>query len=339
MSGVDHDDGAPIAPGSPLARVLDDFAVPALPAGFADRVLAAAEARPSPLPELRRSGGGGGRGQGRGWRLGRRMAIGAIGFGALATAAAATGLLDRFDLPAVPSPEKVWASITGKEAAPVPAAAPVVPPPADPEPAALAPVRIEGRIDTPEELGEAFRRIDEVRQGRVEARRQIIDSRIESEIERRRAAGLPLPTPEEEARVRQRIEDARTRREGLVAERIEARREELLQRVESGEGLTREDIARPLRDDARALERAGRLERLRRMTPQQRREALRQLPADERRELIEAWRQRRAGRLDGETAATASTPAPERPEASPAPEPQTSQFGTPGDPSAAAAPL
>ncbi|MEQ5788833.1 hypothetical protein J3454_13115 [Erythrobacter sp. NFXS35] len=338
MSAAGHDDGVPIVPGSPLARALDDFAVPSLSAGFADRVLAAAEARPSPLPELRRSGGG------RGWRLGRRIAIGAIGFGALATAAAATGLLDRFDLPAVPSPQKVWASLTGKETVPVAAVAPVVPPPADPAPAVLAPVRIEGRIDTPEELGEAFRRIDEVRQGRVEARRQIIDTRIESEIERRRAAGLPLPTPEEEARVRQRIDDARTRREGLVAERLQVRREELLQRVENGEALTREDIVRPLRDDARALERTGRLQRLRRMTPQQRREALRQLPAEERRELIEAWRQRRAERWAGEAAADTPTPATqpsessEPPAAPPAPESPASRSGTPGDPSAAAAP-
>lgn len=343
MSAADHspdkDRGGPIVPGSPLARALDDYAVPTLSAGFADRVLAAAEAQPAaslaPLPELRRSGGG------RGWRLGRRIAIGAIGFGALATAAAATGLLDRFDLPAVPSPEKVWASITGKQTVPVPAAAPVVPPPADPAPAPLAAVRIEGRIDTPEELGEAFRRIDEVRKGRVDTRHQRVDQRIESELERRRAAGLPLPTAEEEARVRQRIEEARMRRDGLVTERLQARREELLQRVENGEALTREDIARPLRDDARALERAGRLERLRRMTPEQRREALRNLPSDERRELIEAWRQRRAERLGGEAVADTPAPAPELselPEASPAPEPQVSPSGAPGDPSAANAP-
>lgn len=343
MSANDHDPdevwGAPIAPGSALARALDAFAVPALTSGFADRVLAAAETRPpaplAPLPELRRSGGG------RGWRLGRRIAIGAIGFGALATAAAATGLLDRFDLP-VPSPEKVWANLTGKETAPPPVSAPIIAPPADPAPAALVPFRIEGAIDTPAELGEAFRRIGEVRQGRVEARRQIIDQRIENEIERRRSAGLPLPTPKEEARARQRIEDARSRREGLVAERIEARRQELLQRVENGEALTREDIARPLREEARALERRNRLERLRRMSPDQRREALRQLPPEQRRELIEAWRQRRAGRLGGEAAADTPAPAPdlpEVPEASVAPESPTSQPGTPGDPSAAAAPL
>lgn len=291
----DEEFGAPIAPGSPLARALDGFAVPDLSAGFADRVLAAAEARPSPLPDLRRSGGG------RGWRLGPRIAIGVVGFGALATAAAATGMLERVGLP-VPSPEKVWASITGKETVPAPVAAPVaVQPSADPAPAALVPVRIEGPIDTPEELGEAFRRIDEVRQGRIEARRQTIDRRIDTEIERRREAGLSVPTAEEEARLRQRIDDARSRREGALSERIEARREELRERVENGEALTRGDILRPLRDDARALQQ---LQRMRRMSPQDRREALRRLPPDERRALIEAWRERRAQRLGGAAAGT-----------------------------------
>jgi hypothetical protein len=117
MSVNENDQDAPIARGSPLARALDDFAVPELPAGFADKVLAAAQARPAPLPELRRSGGGGARG----WRLGRRIALGAVGFGALATAAAATGLLERVGVP-VPAPEKVWASITGKETVPAVAA-------------------------------------------------------------------------------------------------------------------------------------------------------------------------------------------------------------------------
>ena len=58
MSRAGYDDSSPITPGSPLARALDDFAVPELSAGFADKVLAAAEARPAPLPELRRSGAG-----------------------------------------------------------------------------------------------------------------------------------------------------------------------------------------------------------------------------------------------------------------------------------------
>jgi len=49
----DHN-AAPIVPGSPLARVLDTYAAPELSAGFADRVLAAAETRAGPLPRLRR---------------------------------------------------------------------------------------------------------------------------------------------------------------------------------------------------------------------------------------------------------------------------------------------
>lgn len=300
MSRAGHDDGAPITPGSPLGRALDDFAVPDLTAGFADKVLAAAEVRPAPLPELRRSGAG----RATGWRLGRRIAIGVVGFSALATAAAATGLLEQVGLP-VPAAGKVWASITGTPPAsvPAPASAPLVAAPVDPAPATLAPVRIDGPIDTPEELGEAFRRIDEVRQGRSELRRQQIEARITREKERRAAAGLPLPTPEEEARIRQRLEAARLRREGELAERIEARREELRARIESGEALTREDIVRPLREDQRALQQQGRLERMRQMSPEQRRA------------LREAWQERRAQRL-GEQA-----PAP-LPQADTAPAPE-----------------
>ncbi|HSJ79375.1 MAG TPA: hypothetical protein VK913_11635, partial [Erythrobacter sp.] len=74
----------------PLARVLADYPVPALSAGFADRVMAAAEARSAPPPVLRRMSGR----SGHGWRMGRRIAVGATCFAALATAAAATGLLE-----------------------------------------------------------------------------------------------------------------------------------------------------------------------------------------------------------------------------------------------------
>lgn len=311
MSASENQNGAPIVPGSPLARALDAYGVPELSPDFAERVLAAAATRPAatlpPLPELRRSGGGGARG----WRLGRRIALATVGFSALATAAAATGLLERVGLP-VPSAEKVWASITGKEAASAPASAPAVSAPADPAPAALAPVRIEGPIDTPEELGEAFRRIDEVRAGRAETRRQIIDLRIDRALERRREAGLPLPTPEEEARLRERIEQVLVRREGMAAERIEARREELRGRVENGEALTREDIVRPLREEQRMLQQRQRIERFRQMSPAERREALRQLPPEERRALIDTWRERREQRLGGTPEGDgAAAPAPE----------------------------
>jgi hypothetical protein len=302
MSASEEEQGAPIAPGSPLARALDDFAVPDLPAGFADRVLAASAVRAAPLPDLRRKGAG----RARGWRLGRGIAIGVVGFSALATAAAATGLLERVGLP-VPSAGKVWASITGKASAAPAAAAPVpVVHPADPAPAQLAPVRIEGPIDSPEELAEAFRRIDEVRRGRSEARRLLLDERIAHEKERRAAAGLPLPTPEQEARIRQRMEEARARREALMSERIAARREALRERVENGEALTREDLLRPLREEQREA-----IERLRRMSPEQRRERLREMPPEQRRALMEAWRARRAAGPAGEPAPGMAPPAGE----------------------------
>lgn len=285
MSTRDHETGGPIVPGTALARLLDNHPVPDLSPGFADRVLAAADKRAAPLPELRRASGG------RGWRMGRRFAISAACFGALATAAAATGVLERFDLP-VPTAEKVWASLTGKEQMAA-AAVPVLSKPVASKPAALAPVVIVGPIDTPEELGEAFRRIDEVRQGRTAMRRQLIDQRIERAIEQRQAAGMPVPSAEEEARLRQRIDDAQARRQQLADERVKLRREEMARKVESGEALTREDILRPLRQDAAALERGERLERLRRMSPEQRREALRRLPPEQRRALIEEYRARR----------------------------------------------
>jgi hypothetical protein len=318
MSGSEPEaGGGPIAAGSSLARALGDTAPPRLSADFADRVLAAAETRAgaslTPLPPLRRRAARGGS-----WRMARRFAIGALGVGALASAAAATGLLERLDLP-VPSAKTVWASITGS--APAPAPAPRAPAPSAAASAALAPlaplapVEIVGPIDTPEELGEAFRRIDEVRQGRREARRDVIDQRITAELERRRAAGLPVPSAEEEARLRQRIEAAQTRRQQRVDARVEAQREELERKIGAGETLTRADIVRPQRQDTGVPDQRDHAERLRRMTPDERRRALRQLPPEERRALIEAWRQRRAQR---DAAGAAASPAQPAATASPA---------------------
>lgn len=282
MNANDLDHSGPILPGSALARTLDDYCVPPLGAGFADRVLAAAETRAPPLPDLRRAPGGG-----RGWRIGRRIAVATLGFGALATAAAATGLLERFDIP-VPSPETVWASLTGKEAAAASTTAASKPDAA--APTALVRVAIDDPIDTPEELGEAFRRIDEVRQGRIETRRQIIDQRIDSAIERRRAAGLPVPDAEQEARLRARIGEAQARRESIAADRIAAKREELRQRVEGGEALTRENF---LPNRAPGTDAQARTPRLRDLSPQERRELLRELPPEQRGALLEELRQRR----------------------------------------------
>ncbi|WP_066525719.1 hypothetical protein [Erythrobacter sp. CCH5-A1] len=279
-------DEAPIAPGSPLARVLDGYGVPELSAGFADRVLAAAETRAAPLPELRRPA------RSRRWRIGQRIAIGVASFGALATAAAATGVLEQLAIP-VPSARTVWASLTGNApaaAAPEPVVAAAVKD-AAPTP---APVGIEGPIDTPEELQETFRRVDQVRAGRREERRAIIDQRIKSEIERRRAAGLRVLTPEEEARLRARIEQAVTAREQRADAAAAARREAMEQKVANGEALTREDLTgrKPVSPETRE-----RLRNLRDLPPGERARAWRALPPEERRALADEWRARRAGRL------------------------------------------
>jgi hypothetical protein len=303
-----------IIAGSPLARRLDNYQVPDLSAGFADRVLAAAEARAVPPPELRRTGGGGGRG----WRLGRRLAIATFGFSAIASAAAATGMLDRLDI-AVPSPDRVWASITGKQPE---AAAPVLIAAQSADSSPTAPAVFDGLIDTPEELSEAFRRIDDVRQGRIEASRERQDQRIERAIERRRAAGLPVPSAEEQARQRQRINEAQTIRQQRVDERIKARRDELERKVDSGEALTREDIVRPLRDDQRAMDRRERMVRLRQMTPQQRREALRGLSPEQRSVLIEEYRTRRSAPEAGAEDSTPDSPAPDTVPVEESPPPQ-----------------
>lgn len=292
--------GDPILPGSPLARALDDFPVPALSAGFADRVVAAAERRAPALPPLRRPASG------RGWRSGRRFAIAAVSFGALATAAAATGVLERVGLP-VPSAEVVWANLTGGEAPA--AAAPAITKPTAVAAAPLAPVVIDGPIDTPEELAEAFRRIDEVRQGRSDARREMIDRRLDRVIEQRRAAGLPVPDAEQEARLRQRLDDIQTEREARAGQRIEARREELRQRVENGEALTRENLL-PNRQPGAGVLPDGR--RLRDMSPLERREFLRNLPPEQRRALTDELRRLREQRS---SQPLADEPAPVEPDA------------------------
>ncbi len=303
MSVNDSNMGAPIDRGSPLARVLDGYGAPELGAGFADRVVAAAAARPAPLPELRRPAPVGARG----WRMGRRIAIGIASFGALATTAAATGLLQQIALP-LPSAQSVWASIAGTAAAentPQVAAAAQPRPAADPSAAAVA---IDGPIDTPEELAEAFRRVEQVRAGRREERRVAIDQRIKNEIERRRAAGLPVPTPEEEARFRARVEQEMVRREQRADQQIAARREAMQRKVESGQAVTREDLSRRPPADP-ALRQTVR--ELRELTPAERREAWRSLPSEQRRAIMQQLRERRG-------AASPSAPAPEQ---TPAPAP------------------
>ena len=145
-------------------------------------------------------------------------------------------------------------------------------------------------------------------------RREMIDRRIDKVIERRRVAGLPVPDAEQEARLRERIEQAQTEREARNAQRIEARRETLRQRVENGEALTRENLV-PGREPWPGALPDGR--RLRDLSPQERREVLRNLPPEQRRALTEElrrWREQRAARpLPAEQAPTPSEPQSEAP--------------------------
>jgi len=252
-----------ILPDSPLDRVLSADKVPVLPSDFGDRIVARTKDRPGPLPGTRPIGGSGR------WRTSRRLAVGAVMAGALATAAAATGLLDNLPI-SIPSAEKVWATITGQDAGPDP----IVPTPAsEPDqlvPETSAPVTLEGPIDSPEELEEAFRRVDELRTNRASNRRDRVDQRIDKVLDRRREQGLPAPTPEQESRLRERLERNRERRDGRRDDRIEERREELR------EQLTREDFIREQRDAARPLGQRDRFQRLRDLSPEERRERIRQ---------------------------------------------------------------
>jgi len=135
---------------------------------------------------------------------------------------------------------------------------------------------------------------DEVRAGRREERRRVIDQRIASEIERRRAAGLRVPTPEEEARLRARIERQLAAREQRADAAVAARRETMQRKVENGEALTREDITgrKPISPEMRE-----RFRGLRDLPPGERAKAWRDLSPEERRALAEELRARRAVRL------------------------------------------
>ncbi len=307
-------DEKPIASESPLGQLLAADKAPALPSGFADRVVARTRDRPAPLPDSRSGGGGLKR-----WRSARRLAIGGLVAGALATTAAATGLLD--DLPiSVPSVERVWATITGQDETSEPAAptnevdsTPFVP-------EVEAPVELEGPIDSPEELEEAFRRVDEVRSNRTNLRRERVDRRIDRVIDRRREQGLRVPDPQQEERLKDRIDQFRERRDERVGDRLETRRDELRERVEGGEELSREDFVREQREAVGGERRRERLERLREMSPEERRERIRQ--------FRENRQQRRQERIQQQT--TPSQPADdpvEVPESGPVavPEPETNE--------------
>lgn len=311
MTQPAQDRGAAIPPGSPLARLLDSDRVPTLSEGFAERVLAAAATRPAALPPLRRTPSW------RRWRLGPRVLAGAAGVLALASAAAATGVLERAGLP-VPSASTVWARLAEPSAPPAKrtsegrlAAAGAAAAPAAPDEA--GPVVLDGPVDTKAELEEVLRRIEAVRQGRAAARAALAAQRLDAALERRRAAVLPLPSPEEEAALRARIAARAAQRQQQAEARLAARRAQLEDKVARGEAVTTEDFRRPLPGDP--------------PVPAWR-QRLRELPPAERRALIESWRARREARLaptapppaDQGTPGT-SPPQSEAPQARPA-EPQ-----------------
>ncbi|AOL23948.1 hypothetical protein Ga0102493_112947 [Erythrobacter litoralis] len=282
MTDPAKNEGAPIRPGEPLDEVLRAARVPPLSDDFAQRVLSRtadrSDDRPGELPPLRAPRTGAPR-----WRSGRRIVLGVGVFGALAGAAAAAGLFGAFP-DRVPAPGELWARMAGPEIVVPPASAPNIAPPRPDETA--APVAIEGAIDTPEELEEVFRRFDDFRTRRLELRRYAADRRLERALERRREQGLPVPSAEQQAHLRERLGTIRERREDRFGERLESRREELRGAIESGEAIERDDFLRRDRGTGAGMPILDRFERLR------------QLPPEERRERLRLWRERREQRIE-----------------------------------------
>ena len=253
-----------------MRRMLDADRVPALSSSFVDRVVAATEGRSAPLPQKRSA-------PARRWRTGRRLIVGVVAFGALATAATATGVLKQLGLN-LPSPQAVWSAMTGDEPE-NPAVAPIAPR-KQPHAGPSDPIKIDGKIDSTEELEEVFRRVDDARSERIETRRQRVDERLDAAIERRREQGLPVPSPEREAELRQRIEESRDRFDQRRDQRSGERREELRKQLEQDGELAREDILGVQRDTGVEAPVADRLERFRQMSPEERRARLQELRQD-----------------------------------------------------------
>ena len=215
--------------------------------GFADRVLAAAEARPAPLPELRRSGGGGGR---RAWvaagpayrhrrsRLRRAWRRRRAGDKDCLTASICPCLRPKRSGRPSPARRRCPHRLPRR----LRCSRPPIP--------HLLRWRRSGskaRSTRRRNWARPSARIDEVRQGRIEARRQTIDRRIghgnrttprggASRADRR--GGSPPARTDRGCRA------AAARIFG--PEQIETRREELRERVENGEALTRGEIVPPL---------------------------------------------------------------------------------------------
>lgn len=277
-----------------LRALLDADRPPPLPADFAERIVAASTRRASAHSGVRRHR------PGSAWLRRHRIIVAAAASGLLASAAAATGALERVGIalpPVTQWAEQVAASLAPSPPTPAPKARSADAPPAGMSDglAGVGEGRVlTGPIDTPQELDAALARIDAQRQTRTDTRRARVDQRIDEALARRRAAGLPVPNAEEEARLKQRLAQARERRDAQAQVRRETRREELRRRVEAGEAITP-----PTRDPAAPLANRPQL-----------RERLQQLPPEERQAIRERWQTRRQQRLQQQPQAPAVPTAP-----------------------------
>ncbi|MCL6249457.1 hypothetical protein M3P36_00130 [Altererythrobacter sp. KTW20L] len=187
--------------------------------------------------------------------------------GLLSSAAAASGLLGQVGivLPVQQFVDDGTETVTGK-----PAPAPVRAVRARVQSADGRAIVIEGPINNPQELETAFERIYAARPERLATRRELVDQRIDGALDRRRAQGLPIPDAVEEARLRAWLEQAQARRDAQAAERREAVRADLRDRVADGEAIA-----------PRALAPRG-TETLEGLSPAQQRQALRRRLAERR---------------------------------------------------------
>jgi type IV secretory pathway VirB10-like protein len=254
-----------------LARLLDAWAPPPLPAGFAERLMAHAEAGqtlPPVFPPRHRLRAA--------WSR-TRFVVGGVAIGLMtATAAAAAGVFGNVGI-TIPAWQRTVEKVTGielAEAEPVaPQTAPAPPPAAGPPAPAptLREIVADGRIESRAELEAAAQAVDARRAERQERVRERRDARVDALVAERRAQGLPAPTDEQLAARRARRDARAAQREEAAAARRDTRREALGQRLDNGETIDLEAERQRLR------ERLGD-----RLTPRQR-------------ERLERWQARRDG--------------------------------------------
>ncbi|MDX2210783.1 MAG: hypothetical protein SFV20_10555 [Sphingopyxis sp.] len=226
-----------------LAKALDAYAAPALPANFAARVTERALAgRPLPPPFPRRAA------RSR-WLPRRGVALGLAAGALMSATAAAAGVFGDIGVTipalrqfaeriALVEPAEPINPPTRRTAAPLPpaSAAAGTPPTAAPIGPAL----------TPEQLETRFRAADARRAERRERVTQRVESAVERGIARREAAGLPVPSPEQRAAIRARVEDRLVTRDALTSERREANRDALRARVREQQAAPADAGAAPV---------------------------------------------------------------------------------------------